>query len=179
MANGTKQDPWILTTPPGSSEYTMYRDDASNPPALVCQVGSTTLTYQLRAVEDLHAWLAEQGDWVPLGAADEKKSVAEGTVEAWGGRRTIRYADGTAFATAIGDASGCIFRHSSKSSGSQKSPTKQETTRCAPSKPVVSSTGAERQVRGLLTSRPQIHTEAKPRTHATDGQRASATFVAR
>ena len=51
---------------------------------LVCQVGTTRLTYQARAIEDLHAWLREQGDRVPLGAADEKKPAAEGTVEAWG-----------------------------------------------------------------------------------------------
>ena len=56
----------------------------ADPPALVCQVGSTTLKYQLRAIDDLHAWLVEQGDWVPLGAADEKKAAAPGTVEAWG-----------------------------------------------------------------------------------------------
>src|SRR5689334_4611563 len=65
MAGGTKEDPWVLRTPPGSSEYTMYRDEAADPPALVCQVGSTRLTYRLRAVEDLHAWLREKGDWVP------------------------------------------------------------------------------------------------------------------
>ena len=47
-------------------------------------VGSTTLKYRLRAIQDLHAWLKGQGDWVPLGAADEKKPAAEGTVEAWG-----------------------------------------------------------------------------------------------
>jgi hypothetical protein len=84
MAAGTQQDPWILTTPPGSSDYTMYRDEDADPPALECQVGSTTLRYHLRAVEDLHAWLSTQPGWVPLGAADEKKSAAEGTVEAWG-----------------------------------------------------------------------------------------------
>jgi len=83
MAAGTKDDPWVLKTPPGSSEYRMYRDEDADPPALVCQVGSTRLTYQLRAVEDLHAWLREQGDWVPLGAADEQKPAAGGTVEAW------------------------------------------------------------------------------------------------
>lgn len=81
---GTKDDPWQLTTPPGSSEYTMYRDDDSDPPALVCQVGSTTLKYDARAIDELHAWLLEQGDWVPLGAADEQKDAAAGTVEAWG-----------------------------------------------------------------------------------------------
>src|SRR3954447_274421 len=84
MTAGTKQDPWVLKTPPGTSEYRMYRDDQGDPPALVCVVGSTTLKYHLRAVEDLHAWLAERGDWVLLGAADEKKPTAEGTVEAWG-----------------------------------------------------------------------------------------------
>jgi hypothetical protein len=81
---GTGDDPWELTTPPGSSHYTMHRDESTDPPLLVCQVGSTRLTYRLRAIEDLHAWLVEQGDWVPLGATDEKKTPAEGTVEAWG-----------------------------------------------------------------------------------------------
>jgi hypothetical protein len=80
MTAGTRNDPWELTTPPGSSAYRMWRDDD----VLVCQVGSTTLTYQWRAVEDLRTWLKEQHDWVPLGAADEKKQAADGTVEAWG-----------------------------------------------------------------------------------------------
>jgi hypothetical protein len=86
MSNGTgtKDDPWQLRTAPGSSEYTMYRDEGADPPALVCQVGSTTLKYHVSAIEDLHAWLREQGDWVELGAADEKKDAADGTVEAWG-----------------------------------------------------------------------------------------------
>jgi len=81
---GTKEDPWQLTTAPGSSSYTLYRDEASDPPLLVCQVGATKLTYLLRAVDDLHAMLRENGDWVPLGAADEKKPAPEGSVEAWG-----------------------------------------------------------------------------------------------
>ena len=83
MSAGTKDDPWVLKTPPGSSEYTMYKDE-SDPPLIVCQVGSTKLTYQARAIEDLHTWLKEQGDWVPLGASDEGKDPADGTVEAWG-----------------------------------------------------------------------------------------------
>jgi hypothetical protein len=84
MAAGSKDEPWQLKTAPGSSEYSMYSDPQADPPALVCQVGSTTLKYHLSAIEDLHAWLSEQDDWVPLGAADEKKPAAEGTVEAWG-----------------------------------------------------------------------------------------------
>jgi hypothetical protein len=81
---GTKEDPWVLKTPPGTSEYQMYRDQGADPPALVCTVGSTVLRYQLRCIEDLHAMLKEHGDWMPLGAADEQKPAADGTVEAWG-----------------------------------------------------------------------------------------------
>ena len=84
VGSGTKDDPWVLMTPPGSSEYTMYRDEEADPPTLVCQVGSTTLKYQLRIIDDLQAWLLQQPDWVPLGAADEQKPAADGTVEAWG-----------------------------------------------------------------------------------------------
>lgn len=62
----------------------MYRDDAAVPPELVCQVGSTRLTYDARALDDLHAWLSVQGGWVPLGAADENKPAVDGTVEAFG-----------------------------------------------------------------------------------------------
>ena len=82
--SGTREDPWVLTTPSGSSQYEMYRDEAADPPAIVCVVGKTTLGYQLRAIEDLHAMLKERGDWVLLGSADEQKPAAEGTVEEWG-----------------------------------------------------------------------------------------------
>jgi hypothetical protein len=82
--SGTKEDPWVLTTPSGSSEYLMYRDETADPPAIVCVVGKTVLGYQLRAIEDLHAWLRERTDWVPLGSVDEQKPAADGTVEAWG-----------------------------------------------------------------------------------------------
>ena len=82
--SGTREDPWVLKTPSGTSEYQMYRDEAADPPALICQVGSTQLKYNLRAIEDLHAALKAHGDWMPLGSADEQKPAAEGTVEAWG-----------------------------------------------------------------------------------------------
>jgi hypothetical protein len=81
---GIKENPWVLKTPPGTSEYQMWRDEGAVPPALVCQVGSTTLRYHLRAIEDLYDMLKGQGDWIPLGATDEQKAAAEGTVEAWG-----------------------------------------------------------------------------------------------
>lgn len=81
---GTKADPWQLLTPPGTSAYQMWRDETADPPALVCQVGGTQLRYHLRCIDDLAGWLREQGDWVPLGGADEQKDAAPGTVEAWG-----------------------------------------------------------------------------------------------
>ena len=84
QGDGTRESPWRLTTAPGTSQYEMWRDDSADPPALVCQVGSTQLRYHLRAIEDLHAWLKAQGDWVPLGAADEQKDAAANTVEAFG-----------------------------------------------------------------------------------------------
>jgi hypothetical protein len=73
---GTKDSPWELTTPSGSSSYLMYRDEAANPPAIVCIVGKTELRYQLRAIDDLHAMLKKRGDWMLLGSADEQKPAA-------------------------------------------------------------------------------------------------------
>jgi hypothetical protein len=81
--SGTRDDPWVLRTPPGQSEYLAYRDTDSGPPALVCIVGKTTLGYQLRCLDDLHAMLTAHGDWMALGNADEQKPAAEGSVEAW------------------------------------------------------------------------------------------------
>ena len=81
---GTRDDPWQLTTAPGTSEYQMWRDETSDPPMLVCQVGSTQLKYYLRAIDDLGAMLKAHGDWMDLGAADEGKPAKDGTVEAWG-----------------------------------------------------------------------------------------------
>lgn len=81
--SGTEADPWILQTPSLGSEIQMHRDEDHEPPILVCTVGKTVLHYDLRIIEDLHAWLKEQDDWVPLGNADEQKPAKEGTVEAW------------------------------------------------------------------------------------------------
>jgi hypothetical protein len=81
--DGTRDAPWVLKTPPGSSEFEAFRDEALDPPALVVRVGKTELRYHLRCIVDLHAMLKAGGDWIPLGAADEQKPAAEGTVEAW------------------------------------------------------------------------------------------------
>ena len=80
---GTPDDPWILTTPPGKSEFDAWRDEEADPPALKVRVGSTNLSYRLRCIEDLHAMLVDHGEWMPLGSADEQKQAAPGTVEAW------------------------------------------------------------------------------------------------
>jgi hypothetical protein len=81
--SGTRENPWLLKTPSGASEFQMYRDEKSDPPALVCLVGKTELRYNLRCIEDLHKMLKTHGDWMLLGSVDEQKPAIEGTVEAW------------------------------------------------------------------------------------------------
>ena len=83
FGTGTAEDPWLLKTPPGSSDFQAWRDEAAEVPALVVQVGKTRLSYDLRCIEDAVAWLKDAGDWVPLGNADEGKPVKDGTLEAW------------------------------------------------------------------------------------------------
>jgi len=82
--NGTKENPWMLKTPPLSSEYKMYKDNKDGKDILVCMVGSTTLHYEYRCLDDLHTMLKKYGNWMELGSADEQKEAKEGTVEAWG-----------------------------------------------------------------------------------------------
>src|SRR5262249_26440500 len=81
--SGTPEDPWNLTTPPGKSAYQMYRDEAADPPPLVCVVGSTKLSYQRGCTTDFQEMLPRHGDWMALGNADEQKPAPEGSVEAW------------------------------------------------------------------------------------------------
>ncbi|OYU69532.1 MAG: hypothetical protein CFE28_05675 [Alphaproteobacteria bacterium PA2] len=81
---GTKDDPWLLQTPPLSSDFTMHRDHRDGRDILVCTVGKTILHYDARCLEDLHAMLKAHGDWMELGSADEQKDARPGTVEAWG-----------------------------------------------------------------------------------------------
>ena len=82
--SGTKDDPWRLKTPPLTSEYEMFLDERDGRQVVVCVVGKTTLLYDARAIEDLHAMLKKRGDWVELGSADEQKDAKVDTVEAWG-----------------------------------------------------------------------------------------------
>lgn len=80
---GTKENPWLLKTPPLTSEFTMYKDTKDGKPILVCTVGKTILHYDLRSIDDLHEMLKSRGDWMELGSADEQKVPKEGTVEDW------------------------------------------------------------------------------------------------
>ena len=82
--NRSKEDPWHLTTPPGTSEYTMHSDEKDEKSVLVCTVGKTVLLYDARCIDDLHSMLKSEGGWVELGGTDEQTPAKEGTVEAWG-----------------------------------------------------------------------------------------------
>lgn len=84
MEKGTKEKPWKLKTPPGTSDYEMYRDNKDGKDVIVCVVGKTTLLYDARCLDDLQQMLKKHGDWMELGSADEQKPVKDGTVEAWG-----------------------------------------------------------------------------------------------
>ena len=127
--SGTAEDPWILTTPPGSSEFDAWHDEEKD--TLAVRVGSTTLSYQWRCIDDLHAMLVEHGDWMPLGNADEQKEAKPGTVESWARaednpvRRLVRAAQG-----ATGDASRRTCRPCWNTSGSSSSSTSLATTGC-------------------------------------------------
>lgn len=44
---GAAADPWLLQTPPGTSDYLSYKGEASDPPLLICVVGKTTLDYRI------------------------------------------------------------------------------------------------------------------------------------
>ena len=102
----------------------MYREGDE----LVCVVGSTTLKYHARAIDDLIAWLKEQGDWVPVGAADEQKPATDGTVETWGRSESNPVGAGTDCARATEADSGCTCPRYSNSSGSPSSRTTPATT---------------------------------------------------
>ena len=81
---GTPESPWLLKTPPLTSDYTMHRDTRDGTEVIVCTVGKTVLLYDARCLADLHDMLKAQGEWMELGSADEQKPAKEGTVEAWG-----------------------------------------------------------------------------------------------
>lgn len=84
MAKGTKENPWKLKTPPGTSEYEMYKDVKDDKEVIVCTVGKTVLLYDAKCLNDLHAMLKKHNDRMDLGGADEQKPAKDGTVEAWG-----------------------------------------------------------------------------------------------
>jgi hypothetical protein len=80
----TKQNPWQLKTPPGTSEFTMHVDEKDGIKVLVCTVGKTVLLYNAHCIDDLHKVLKAASDWVELGGADEQKPAKDGSIEAWG-----------------------------------------------------------------------------------------------
>jgi len=92
MEKRTKDKPWKLKTPPGTSEYTMHVEEKDASATLgtgfkeflVCTLGKTVLLYDIRCINDLHAMLKKHGDWMDPGGADEQKPAKDGTVEAWG-----------------------------------------------------------------------------------------------
>ena len=141
--NGTPEEPWVLKTPSGGSEFTAHRDESLDPPALVVQVGKTQVRYHLRCLDDLEAMLRERGDWVPLGSADEQKPAAEGTVEAWARAEDNPVGGWYGLKKGCAAASATTCRRSWRRWAAPRSSTTRATTACARS----SSPPAERLAR--------------------------------
>ena len=74
--SGTQDDPWALVTAPGPRPTRCTATTTAEPAVLVCQVGSTRLSYQARCIEDLHAMLVAHGDWMDLGATRRGQGAA-------------------------------------------------------------------------------------------------------
>jgi hypothetical protein len=51
----TKDNPLVLKTPAGTSEYTMHTEEKDGKFVLVCTVGSTELHYDARCIDNLYA----------------------------------------------------------------------------------------------------------------------------
>ena len=83
VAEGTKENPWKLKTPPLTSYYKMCKDVKDGKEVIVCIVSKTILIYDVKCLTDLRTMLKKQGDWMELGSADEQKPAKEWTVEAW------------------------------------------------------------------------------------------------
>ena len=49
---GTAADPWVLKTPPLTSEFTMHRDTLGGIDMLICTVGKTVLHYEYRSAAE-------------------------------------------------------------------------------------------------------------------------------
>ena len=80
----TQDNPWTLTTAPGTAGFSMHTDTRDGLPILVCTVGKTVLHYDARCIPDLHAMRKALGNWMDLRGADEQKPAKDGTVESWG-----------------------------------------------------------------------------------------------
>ena len=121
MAEGTKDDPWVLKTPPGSSEYTMYRDErpirqrwcarsGRRPCATTCAPSTICMPGSSRRVTGCR-WGGRRAEG-PRPTAPSRRGVA---------RPTTLSAGGTGCARATAGASACTCRRCSRSSASQRS----------------------------------------------------------
>jgi hypothetical protein len=158
VGTGTKDDPWRLRTPPGTSEFQLHRDDDADPPELVCQVGSTKLRYLARCIEDVPAMLREHGGWMELGSADENKPAKEGTLEAWARAASNPVGGWYGLRKGYRGRLPCMWRPCSNTSDSSSWSTSQRTTACALAERVAIRVPASGQPhgRGVHVSCPRL-----------------------
>ena len=125
--SGTKADPWVLKTPPGTSDYTMYRDDAADPPAIVCQVGSTSSsTTRARSTTSTRCSRRTATGWTSARRTSRRTPSPARSRPGVATRRT-RSAAGTACARATAGGSGCTCRRCMEALGPRRAdPRRQE-----------------------------------------------------
>ena len=80
---GTREDPWILVTPVGTSEFDVWRDEELRPPGALGARGVDDVELSAPVHRGPPRDAVERGDWMLLGNADEQKEAKPGTVEAW------------------------------------------------------------------------------------------------
>jgi hypothetical protein len=80
---GTKENPWNLTAYALNRNYEIYKDEDNGQEILVCKIGKCVFHYDYRCITDLYCFLHKEGQWLKVGAVDEKKKPEEGTIEAW------------------------------------------------------------------------------------------------
>ena len=81
---GTPDDPWVLSTPPGKSQFEAYRDPDAEPRRWWSRSVPPNSAITFAASKIFTHMLSERGDWMLLGNADEQKEAKPDTVEAWG-----------------------------------------------------------------------------------------------
>ena len=164
---GTPEDPWTLSTPPRTAQYTMHRDDSVDPPVLVCTVGSTVLRYDARVPRTCTPGCSPRGTGSRSAAPTSRRRPHPGRSRHGLATRATRWAGGTGCARATGAGWGCTCRRCWRSWGWRRSSTTRATTGCGPSaEPADQVSRPSRHCRAATSSAFAVRTPGVRQPHA-------------